>query len=137
MISSDHYELDFPVENLATGYTNYNPDGSEGEGFKRNNNYFSVKGSPAGGGYSTVDDLWKFDQALKTGALFSDPDSEVAKFFSTMGGLGIAGGGPGTSAILESDWDAGYTVIVLSNYDPPVAEELGLEIMDFLRNIKP
>jgi CubicO group peptidase (beta-lactamase class C family) len=137
MFSSDHYELDIPVENLATGYTNNNPDGSKGEGFLRNNNYFSVKGSPAGGGYSTVDDLWKFDQALKTGALFSDHDSEAAKSFSTMGGLGIAGGGPGTCAILESDWKLGYTVIVLSNYDPPFAEDLGLEIMAWLREIRP
>jgi CubicO group peptidase (beta-lactamase class C family) len=137
MTSSDHYELDRPEENLATGYTNHNPDGSEGEGYKRNNTYFSLKGSPAGGGYSTVYDLWKFDEALKTGALFSNPDSEGAKAFKTIGGLGIAGGGPGTSAILESDWDAGYTVVVLSNYDPPMAEELGLEIMDWLRKTKP
>jgi CubicO group peptidase (beta-lactamase class C family) len=137
MTSSDHYELDLPVENLAIGYTNHNPDGSEGEGYNRNNNYFSVKGSPAGGGYSTVDDLWKFDQALRTGSLFSDPNSEVAKSFLSMGGLGIAGGGPGTCAILESDWDAGYTVVVLSNYDPPFAEDLGLEIMAWLREAKP
>jgi D-alanyl-D-alanine carboxypeptidase len=137
MSSSDHYELDQPGENIATGYTNNNPDGSEGEGYLRNNTYFSLKGSPAGGGYSTVDDLWKFDEALKTGTLFSDPASGAAKVFKENGGLGIAGGGPGTSAILESDWNAGYTVVVLSNYDPPMAEELGLEIMGWLREAKP
>jgi CubicO group peptidase (beta-lactamase class C family) len=134
MTSSDHFELDRPVENLATGYTNNNPDGSEGKGYERNNNYFALKGSPAGGGYSTVDDLWKFDRALKSGSLFSDPGSEAAKIFSASGGLGIAGGGPGTNAILESDWDSGYTAIVLSNFDPPLAEELGMEIMALLRN---
>jgi CubicO group peptidase (beta-lactamase class C family) len=137
MTSSDHYELDRPEENLATGYTNHNPDGSEGEGYMRNNTYFSLKGSPAGGGYSTVDDLWKFDRALKSGVLFSDSSSDAAKEFTSIGGLGIAGGAPGTSAILESDWNAGYTVVVLSNYDPPLAEELGVEIMAWLRETSP
>jgi len=44
--------------------------------------------------------------------------------------MGIAGGGPGTSAILEADWEI---VVVLSNNDPPLAENLGIEIVQFLR----
>jgi CubicO group peptidase (beta-lactamase class C family) len=133
MTNSDHYELDGPVRDLATGYTNQNPDGSQGEGYERNTLYQALKGSPAGGGFSTLDDMLKFDLFLKEGKFFEDSESDAARMFRRMGGLGVAGGAPGCNAILESDWERGYTVVVLSNYDPPTAEELGLEIMALLR----
>ena len=37
--------------------------------------------------------------------------------------MGVAGGGPGVNAVLESDPE--LTVIVLSNLDPPTAQRLG------------
>ncbi len=133
MTGSDHYERDGPARDLATGYTNQKPDGTEGQGYEWNTLYQALKGSPAGGGFSTLDDLLKFDLALKAGRFFADPESEAARVFRGSGGLGVAGGAPGCNAILESDWERGYTVVVLSNYDPPTAEDLGLEIMAFLR----
>jgi hypothetical protein len=44
--------------------------------------------------------------------------------------MGIAGGAPGVSAGLESD-DT-WTVIVLSNLDPPTGERLATSIMEAL-----
>jgi hypothetical protein len=44
------------------------------------------------------------------------------------GGLGIAGGAPGISAALEIVPSPGYTIVVLSNYDPPSAEDLSAQI---------
>lgn len=133
MNDTEAYEMDSPVPNLATGYTNWQPDGGEGEGYQRNNLFLmGLKGSPAGGGYSTLKDLLKYDQALKAGKFFAD-NAAASRLVTGGGGLGIAGGAPGCNAILESDWEAGYTVVVLSNYDPPTAEDLGLEIMHMLR----
>ncbi len=40
--------------------------------------------------------------------------------------MGIAGGAPGTSAVIESSGE--WTVIVLTNLDPPTGEELGTAI---------
>jgi hypothetical protein len=42
------------------------------------------------------------------------------------GEYGIAGGAPGTSASLESD--GVWTVVVLTNFDPPLAPRLGQAI---------
>lgn len=133
MNDTEAYEMDRPVPNLVTGYTNWQPDGNEGEGYQRNNLFImGLKGSPAGGGYSTLNDLLKYDQALKEGKFFAN-DAAATRLVTGGGGLGIAGGAPGCNAILESDWELGYTVVVLSNYDPPTAEDLGLEIMRMLR----
>ena len=40
------------------------------------------------------------------------------------GGLGFAGGTEGANAVVESDLDTGYTLVVLANQDPPAAERL-------------
>ncbi|GEM_PF-5328243 len=59
--------------NLATGYTNFNPATEKPEPGMRRNNYFShsVKGGPAGGGFSTVGDLLRFDRALRSHKLLA------------------------------------------------------------------
>jgi len=51
-------------------------------------------------------------------------------------GIGIAGGAPGINAILEMDGQAGYTIIVLSNYDPPAARDIAQMIRRYLKAIK-
>lgn len=38
----------------------------------------------------------------------------------------------GCNAVLEDDWHSGYTVIVLSNLDPPSAESLASAARAFL-----
>lgn len=117
MADTDSWELDVPVPNRAVGYTWEGPRGSAPGGGRRNNLFSAAfKGSPAGGGYSTVDDLLKFDAALRSGLLFKDGRKIV--------GMGAAGGSPGCNALLEQI-DDHYTLIVLSNYDPPSAERLG------------
>lgn len=75
------------------------------------------RGSSAGGSYATARDLLAFDRALAAGRL-CDPS-----FWRGHGGLGVAGGAPGVNAALESDWGTGWTVVVLTNLDPPAAME--------------
>jgi CubicO group peptidase (beta-lactamase class C family) len=117
MTSTDSWELDVPVPNRAVGYTLEGPRGAAPGGGRRNNLFSTFfKGSPAGGGYSTVDDMLRFDTALRSGTLFKDG--------RRIAGIGAAGGTGGCNALLEQ-MDQGYTLIVLSNYDPPSAEKVG------------
>lgn len=120
MTSTDSWELDQPVPNRAVGYTKEGPQGPVPGGGRRNNLFTTFfKGSPAGGGYSTVDDMLRFDTALRSGSLFSDGRK--------IAGIGAAGGTPGCNALLEQ-MEQGYTLIVLSNYDPPAAIEVGKSV---------
>ncbi|HUM34991.1 MAG TPA: hypothetical protein PKX32_06925, partial [Candidatus Saccharicenans sp.] len=53
--------------------------------------------------------------------------SEPSKIDRSRWGIGIAGGAPGINAMLEMDGQTGYTIIVLSNYDPPAARDIAQE----------
>lgn len=146
MENTDSYELDQIVPNLARGYTENRSDDPY-LGNARQNNFFlhSVKGSPAGGGYSTVDDLNRYVEALKRNALAGQEYTNmVLGMFENAedprkrpAGIGVAGGASvGINAIVEADFPSGYTVIVLSNYDPPTAKKLGLKFMRMLRAVE-
>jgi hypothetical protein len=52
-----------------------------------------------------------------------------------QGGLGGAGGAPGIKAALEMDRGGGYTVIVLSNYDPPNATDVSQQIRKWIDRV--
>lgn len=138
MINSDCYEVDMPVPNLAIGYTKINYDGSPNPDGGWRNNFFlhAVKGGPAGGGYSTVEDLLRFDTALRSNKLLSkesfdtlttgkvqrEPGTMYAYLFQdqNVNGhriIGHGGGAPGINAQLDMYLDNGYTVAVMANYD--------------------
>jgi len=133
MTDTDCYELDRVNRNLAVGYQKERaPDGKV---FLRNNLFMHViRGGPAGGGYSTVQDLFRFDVALRAGKLASpasleqlwSPHPEVASPLygygfsveTTRAGkvVGHGGGFNGISAQLSMYLDEGYTVAVMANY---------------------
>ncbi len=48
--------------------------------------------------------------------------------------LGHGGGGPnsGVSSVTYASLDGEWTVVVLSNYDPPAAEDLGFDICELV-----
>jgi len=137
MINSDCFAMDTPVENLAIGYTHMNYDGSVDPDTWRNNYYMhAVKGGPAGGGFSTVEDLLAFDVALRNhtllNAAYTDTvitgkvDMGPGFRYAYLSGdednnghrvVGHNGGAPGINAVLNMYWDDGYTVAVMSNYD--------------------
>jgi hypothetical protein len=83
--------------------------------------------------YSTAGDLARYAEAMASGRL-----ADVAAL-ATSGrdprGMGIAGGSPGANAALESGVN-GYSVVVLSNYDPPSAERLAGQIRRVLESVK-
>lgn len=148
MPDTDAYELDQPVQNRAIGYTHAGPDGKLAAGLRRNNLLLHVvKGGPAGGGYSTVEDMLHFSLALRSYKLLSEqythliltgkverPDPETTDSLyaygfgvSTANGkriVGHRGGAPGINGQFDMYLDLGYTVVVLSNYDPPAATQV-------------
>jgi CubicO group peptidase (beta-lactamase class C family) len=141
MTSSDSYERDAVVENMATGYTNMHPYDEIGGGYLRTNTLMlSPRGTPAGGGYSIAEDMLKFATALKTYELLgseytglllnSFEDGEEGS--EPRRSIAIAGGAPGVSAFLSMGLESKYTVIVLSNYDTPAAIEVGRMIRGVL-----
>jgi CubicO group peptidase (beta-lactamase class C family) len=131
MLRTGHLDADIPVENVASGYTR-GWCGNEHPGEPRRNNIYSrpARGSSAGGGYSTAGDLLKLVAALESGKLGAP---ETARFAAN--GMGIAGGAPGISASVDTHPKNGYTVIVLSNYDPPTSEKVARKIGSWAKRI--
>ena len=132
MTSTDCYELDRVNHNLAVGYERQ----STPDGVVWRNNIFDhvMRGGPAGGGYSTVQDLLRFDQALRASAFLSQssvqtlltprPDLHSPEYALGFGAdegpwgrrVGHSGGFVGISSILDMYLDTGWTVAVMSNY---------------------
>jgi hypothetical protein len=123
-------QLDKVNPNLAVGYDKQFTD----DGFSFSNNIFMhvLRGGPQGGGYSTGEDLLKFDIALRSNKLVG---SEYVKLllsakpelnspgygygFQVEPELQIAGHGggfPGISSNLDMFLGTGWTAIVMSNY---------------------
>jgi len=140
MTNTDCYEMDYPVENLAIGYS---PDWKSP--YKWQNNLYKhvIKGGPAGGGFSTVKDLHRFAMALLSGKLVSKSMRELmwtdfkgANYgygfgvVQSPGGkaVGHSGGFDGINSQLDIYLDSGYIVAVMSNYDngaSPLANRIG------------
>jgi CubicO group peptidase (beta-lactamase class C family) len=139
MFNTDSYEADVPVPNMAEGYTRENPD----QVWRINIYTRPVRGSAAGGGYSTTEDLLKFTIALEKGKFFthtdtwsilqSEPTGQQSK---SQSGLGIFGGAPGINAGIETQIGIGYTIIILANYDPPVVMDVMKIIRGLLKKVR-
>jgi CubicO group peptidase (beta-lactamase class C family) len=120
------YAIDESVPNRAIGQTKRGPTGPLE---KRQDNTATLpgRGSSAGGGFSTAPDLLAFSQALLGDKLLPKPWTDWI-FHDKVDSpgprnLGIAGGAPGINAML--DINPPYTVVILANFDPPAAEEVG------------
>jgi CubicO group peptidase (beta-lactamase class C family) len=143
MKDSDHYERDIPVANLATGYTRQMPDGTRHQSCRRRNDFIiGTRGSPAGGGYSTLRDLRRFDKAVAENVLLDEDHSKMvfrplnADSNTTPKAALLAGGAPGLTALYLKFFRAGYTVFVLSNYDPEDVEPLSEHIRSMIMPLK-
>jgi D-alanyl-D-alanine carboxypeptidase len=135
MDNTDSFEVDAVVANRASGYTKR--DEVERVDWRENVYLQPARGSSAGGGYSTVDDLLKFANAVADGKILNpafEAGAPVApgKPFAIMRGIGIAGGSLGVNGVVESGLPGGYTVIVLSNYDPPAAEKVTESVREWM-----
>ncbi|HEV2261669.1 MAG TPA: serine hydrolase domain-containing protein [Candidatus Rubrimentiphilum sp.] len=110
-----------------------------------NSNMLGYRGSPAGGGYSTVGDLLKFAQALVAHKFLNTRYTEMMttgkvampggfkygfgfgdEMHNGLRCFGHNGGAPGMAGDLKI-CDDGYTIVTLANVDPPAGR-----ISDFI-----
>lgn len=129
---------DKQVTDRSIGYTRFG-----GGELKNNSDTLPYRGTSAGGGYSTVEDLLKFATALQkhkllnaqytemltTGKVATPGGSKYAYGFgdSMVNGtrcFGHGGGAPGMNGELKICPVPGYVVVVLSNLDPPSASRV-------------
>lgn len=110
MTASGPLQTDAILPDVAMGYTRR--AGEEGQ-LKNNVLMRGAAGCAAGGGYATAADMLAYAEALRLGRI---PDVAPSK------SLGIAGGAPGINSVLEQN--GSWTVVVLSNFDPPAAEDI-------------
>lgn len=117
------YPVDSLPPNTAIGYTRGELDNPPPNApLRRNTDLLPGRGSAAGGGYSTAQDLLKFLDAIRNHRITGAP----------LGGLGIAGGAPGMNATVDSDLPGGLDVVVLANMDPPAAEQVARMVRTWL-----
>lgn len=140
MADTAAFALDEPVPNLAIGY-GWAPQSPWG--WRENTLDYVYRGSPAGGGFSTVHDLHRFAQALMAGKLVSPaslqllwpaqtPNDYGAGFMITANThagriVGHEGFFTGVSSQLEIYLDRGYIVVILGNQDwaaPPLGDAI-------------
>jgi CubicO group peptidase (beta-lactamase class C family) len=152
MDGTDFFEADRPVSDIAQGYTKQNRYLPEAQEWTNNIFLSPVKGSPAGGAYSTAEDLLKFGEALRNHKLLrADSTAKILTGIveyrpNRRYGYGFAvealdnctvifhdGGANGVSAQFEMYPDYGFTVVVLSNYDHPAV----VPIIEKLRQVLP
>ena len=130
----------------SVGYT---ADGSET--WKPNTDTLPYRGTSAGGGYSTVEDLQRFAEALKNHKLLDAHYTELLtigkmetgngdkyaygfmdRTASGVRSFGHGGGAPGMNGDLTIYPESGYVVAVLANMDPPAAGRVASFIGDRL-----
>jgi D-alanyl-D-alanine carboxypeptidase len=144
------------VPNRATGYLRPEDD-PLGTGPRYSNEQFLGYGADGSGGeYSTADDMFAFLSALANGKLLDSNGTKemLAPRVDVLGGprpakygygveltgcaghpaFGHEGGGAnsGVDSTAYRTLDTGWTVIVLSNYDPPAPGDLALGICEFV-----
>jgi hypothetical protein len=131
----------------ACGYTELGDDGKMTPGKRRLIDLAQGRGSAAGGGVTTANDMLKFAEALRTHRLLSAPAAErlladqvdgqrpgehYALGFITRRNaneriVGHSGGFPGVDAQIDMYLGSGWTVVVLANYEAvgePVARHI-------------
>jgi D-alanyl-D-alanine carboxypeptidase len=148
MTASGSLTEDQIVANRSIGYTHFG-----GSGLQPNTDTLPYRGTSAGGGYSTVEDLLRFANAVESHKLLDTRNTELlttgkvntargVKYAfgfmdddtdATLRHFGHGGGAPGMNGDLEIYPQSGYVITVLSNLDPPAASR----ISDFVCNRLP
>ncbi len=149
MDSTIFFDRNRTVPDVAMGYEKVQEEGKE---FWRKTAFAGkIDGSPSGGGFSTVDDLLKFAEALRSDQLIGSKSKELlmsikprlsamdygygfwienSRAFGRV--VGHGGAAPGVSANFRMFGDKGYTMIILSNFS-----EASLPVSRKIRSLLP
>ena len=136
MTNTGAYELDAGVPNLAWGYTRRDAEYNVMDEIRNNSFWMPMRGGSAGGGFSTVEDLLRFGNALLDHQLLSPASTELMlagkvrmgenvqygygfmnRMVENQRAVGHGGGAPGICSLMNIYLDLGYTTIVLTNSD--------------------
>jgi D-alanyl-D-alanine carboxypeptidase len=148
MNSTGSLAEDENVPERSIGYTSFG-----GGELHANGDTLPYRGTSAGGGYSTVEDLQRFASALMnhklldaehtdlltTGKVATPHGGKYAFGFFDDGGesgarhFGHGGGAPGMNGELQIYPQSGYVIAVLANLDPPAASR----VSEFIANRLP
>ena len=141
MYRSGHFFRDDTDAGFAHGYLRI--DGR----WQRNTQTLALRGSPAGGGYASVNDLHRFSRALMSDRLVAVVERERLTSAHVELGQGVRygygfgihgegtplryvghnGGAPGISAEFAVYTELDYTIVVLANFDRaagPIASQI-------------
>jgi len=140
MKGTDCYGIQEPVPNLAMGYTQAEGDAGV-DGWIENTLAHVVRGGPAGGGYTTVDDMLRFARGLQAhellgpemtatylqGRVSMGPGAEYGYLIGSFGEgdtleHGHNGGAPGISAVFGFLPGSDVTFVILANQDGAALE---------------
>lgn len=140
MTDTGAFELDAGTPNLAWGYTRFDAESNAMDAIRNNSSWMPMRGGSAGGGFSTVEDLLRFGNALLGHRLLSPASTELLLagkvrmgehaqygygFIDRMVGnqraVGHGGGAPGVCSLMNIYLDLGYTTVVLTNSDEDCA----------------
>ncbi len=159
MKNTDSYRIDEQISNIAEGYTRMSmKDPDIKEELRSNKQMSRIKGSAAGGGYSSANDLILFSKALFSYKLLSE---KLTKFvlkgkikvssenenlnyaygfsshnYGSLIRYGHNGGAPGINSFFGVYQPVNYSLIVLSNFDPPSAERVANKIHNLIVNLE-
>ena len=154
MANTGCFELDRVNINLAVGYDKQYTE----KGIEWSNNIFEhvMRGGPQGGCYSTVEDLLRFDQALRSNKLITaatfkilaSPKPELNspnygygfQVWPAENAAGHGGGFTGINSNLEIWLGSGWSAIVMSNYSggaQPVILKMDSLIKSTLKQTEP
>lgn len=152
MTATDSAPEDSVVPGRSAGYTRQLVPGE----LVSNAPTLPWRGTPAGGGYSTVGDIARFAVAVREHRLLDPAHTELllaGKVTTVNGGkyaygfsdrvvngrriVGHSGGAAGMNGELAFEPDGGYVVVVLSNLDPPAAQQMVAFILSRLPDATP
>jgi CubicO group peptidase (beta-lactamase class C family) len=127
----------------AIGYTRKAP----GDPWTANTGAIAPRSGPHGGQLVSAPDLVRFFSALRGGRLLherslremlADHAGEAGAYafgtidFATDRLVGHSGGDAGASADAYTYWNSGYTIVVLSNLDPPASHDIAKALRELL-----
>ena len=156
MAHSGSWPVEALVANRATGYLHPEDDPLGLAPRCANHQCLGYGANGSGGQYSTADDMAAFLEAIADGKLLGPAGSKemLAPRIDFAGaprpskyGYGVdlgtcaghpmfghegGGGNSGVSSIAYRTLDSDWTIVVLSNYDPPAAGDLAFSICEFV-----
>lgn len=118
---------------LARSYTNFSDLGPEQDYLRESTYIPPAIGNASGGAISNLEDMQRYLRALHSdtlltktyrGMLFNGFNPQPPKRWAKAG----AGGAPGISTLYVSNAELGLNVIMLSNYDERLAEDIALHL---------